>query len=50
MACPANSYKTNRGGTRRIQEHSSKVKRTYKYTHAKLYVLTDLNYLHSFTE
>ena len=29
------SYKTNRGGTRRIQEHLRKVTRTYKYRHAK---------------
>ena len=35
MACPANSYKTNRGGARRIREHFRKVTRTYKYRHAK---------------
>ena len=35
MACPANSYKTNRGGTRRIQEHFRKVTRIYKYRHEK---------------
>ena len=35
VACPANSYKTNRGGTRRIRENLRKVTRTYKYRHAK---------------
>ena len=33
--CPENSYKTYRGGTRRIQEHFRKVTRTYKYRYAK---------------
>ena len=35
MACPANGYKANQGGTRRIQERSRKVTRTYKYRQAK---------------
>ena len=46
MACPAISYKTNRGGTRRIQEHLRKVTRTYKINIniQKLYIVTDLKY------
>ena len=47
MACSANSYKTNRGGTRRIQEHLRKVTRTHKIYNINmqtLYIVTDLRY------
>ena len=45
MACPAKSYKTNRGETRRMQEHLRKGTRTYKNTDVqKLYVVTNLKY------